>query len=117
MSTPCHFQRPVFVGSTSTSIWRACRYAARPPNIRFVKKLGPAENASKIHSLSNDFMRGSLALYSPANSAPTGAPGGLDGVQPAISHRSGTSALSRRLLVRPDHVPVRRQRNGCDRGT
>src|SRR5436190_3983678 len=56
-STPCHFQRPVFVGSTSTSIWRSWRYAASPPNIRLVKNDGRPANASRIHSWSNVFSR------------------------------------------------------------
>src|SRR6185369_8117293 len=49
---------PVFVGSTSTSIWRSKRYAARPPNIRFVKKVEWPSNASSTHSLSNVFATG-----------------------------------------------------------
>src|SRR6187397_1980715 len=100
ISTPCHFQRPVFVGSTSTSICRSWRYAASPPNILFVKNVGRPAKGSRIHSLSNVFKGSSFgrAAEKALHVRLVEEPGGIDHSHPRLEHAC--------RLVRP--VPDRR---------
>src|SRR5437763_15202938 len=91
---PCQFQRPDLVGSTSNSIWRSKRYAASPPNILRVKKVGCSTNASRIHSCLNVFIFESRGAGNDVNPdwiiAPIAAP----------KHAAPGAAVGRTGLIR-----------------